>query len=98
MPIQEGGKFTPDNNIVSPGVFTRELDQSGVAAGIAGSGGDEARRVTQLRRDLVGFVGTAVHQDDGLSLLDQAGYVLANGVQVHARRPAHFNHNHLYAP
>ena len=39
MPIQEGGQFSPDNNIVSPGVFTRELDQSGVAAGIANIGG-----------------------------------------------------------
>ena len=39
MPIQEGGTFSPDRNIVSPGVFTRENDLSGVAAGIANIGG-----------------------------------------------------------
>lgn len=39
MPIQEGGRFSPDNRVVSPGVFTRELDQSGVAAGVADIGG-----------------------------------------------------------
>lgn len=39
MPIQEGGTFSPDSRIVSPGVFTRENDQSGVAAGIADIGG-----------------------------------------------------------
>jgi hypothetical protein len=39
MPIQEGGRFSPDNNIVSPGVFTRENDLSGVAAGVADIGG-----------------------------------------------------------
>src|SRR5579862_2335912 len=39
MPIQEGGTFSPDNQIVSPGVFTRENDLSGVAAGVADIGG-----------------------------------------------------------
>ena len=39
MPIQEGGRFTPDNRIVSPGVFTRENDLSGVAQGVADIGG-----------------------------------------------------------
>lgn len=39
MPIQEGGTFSPDRNIVSPGVFTRENDLSGVAAGVADIGG-----------------------------------------------------------
>ena len=39
MAIQEGGTFSPDNRIVSPGVFTRENDLSGVAAGIADIGG-----------------------------------------------------------
>lgn len=39
MPITEGGRFTPNNRIVSPGVFTRETDQSGVAQGVAGIGG-----------------------------------------------------------
>lgn len=39
MPIQEGGRFSPDNRIVSPGVFTRENDLSGVAAGVADIGG-----------------------------------------------------------
>lgn len=39
MPIQEGGRFNPDNRIVSPGVFTREIDQSGVAQGVAAIGG-----------------------------------------------------------
>jgi len=39
MPIQEGGTFSPDNRIVSPGVFTRENDLSGVAAGVADIGG-----------------------------------------------------------
>lgn len=39
MPIQEGGRFNPDNRIVSPGVFTREIDQSGVAQGVASIGG-----------------------------------------------------------
>ncbi len=39
MPITEGGNFTPNNNIVSPGVFMRELDQSAIATGIANIGG-----------------------------------------------------------
>ena len=39
MPIVEGGRFSPENNIVSPGVFTREIDQSGVAQGVAQIGG-----------------------------------------------------------
>jgi hypothetical protein len=39
MPITEGGRFTPDNNIVSPGVFTRENDLSGIAQGVANIGG-----------------------------------------------------------
>ena len=39
MPIQEGGTFSPDPQVVSPGVFTREFDQSGVAAGVANIGG-----------------------------------------------------------
>ena len=39
MPIVEGGRFSPENRIVSPGVFTREIDQSGVAQGVADIGG-----------------------------------------------------------
>jgi hypothetical protein len=39
MPIVQGGRFSPENNIVSPGVFTREIDQSGVAQGVAQIGG-----------------------------------------------------------
>jgi hypothetical protein len=39
MPISEGGNFQPDNNIVSPGVFTRENDMSGIAQGVADIGG-----------------------------------------------------------
>lgn len=39
MPIQEGGQFSPDRRVVSPGVFTREFDLSGVAAGVADIGG-----------------------------------------------------------
>src|ERR1035437_291525 len=39
MPIVQGGRFSPENNIVSPGVFTREIDQSGVAQGVAAIGG-----------------------------------------------------------
>src|SRR5208283_6184180 len=38
MPIQEGGTFSP-SPIISPGVFTRENDLSGVAAGVANIGG-----------------------------------------------------------
>ena len=33
------GNFTPDERIVSPGVFTREIDQSALAQGIASIGG-----------------------------------------------------------
>jgi hypothetical protein len=39
MPIAEGGTFSPENRIVSPGVFTREFDQTGVAQGVADIGG-----------------------------------------------------------
>ena len=39
MPIQEGGTFAPTQNIVSPGVFTRENDLSGLAQGVANIGG-----------------------------------------------------------
>lgn len=35
MPITEGGRFTPNDRIVSPGVFTRENDLSGITQGIA---------------------------------------------------------------
>ena len=38
MAIQEGGRFTPNDRIVSPGVFTRENDLSGVAQGVADIG------------------------------------------------------------
>lgn len=38
MPITEGGNFTPDNRIVSPGVFSRENDLSGIAQGVADIG------------------------------------------------------------
>jgi Phage tail sheath protein subtilisin-like domain/Phage tail sheath C-terminal domain len=38
MPIQEGGRFTPNDRIVSPGVFTRENDLSGLTQGIADIG------------------------------------------------------------
>lgn len=39
MPITEGGRFTPNDRIVSPGVFTRENDFSGIAQGVADIGG-----------------------------------------------------------
>lgn len=39
MPITEGGTFTPHDNIVSPGVFSRENDLSGLAQGVADIGG-----------------------------------------------------------
>lgn len=39
MAIQEGGTFSPTNNIVSPGVFTRENDLSGLAQGVSNIGG-----------------------------------------------------------
>jgi hypothetical protein len=38
MPITEGGRFSPENTIVSPGVFTREIDLGGVAQGVADIG------------------------------------------------------------
>lgn len=38
MPINEGGKFSPQDRIVSPGVFTRENDLSGIAQGVADIG------------------------------------------------------------
>ena len=38
MPITEGGRFSPENRIVSPGVFTRENNLSGVAQGVADIG------------------------------------------------------------
>jgi hypothetical protein len=38
MPIQEGGRFSPTNTIVSPGVFTRENDLSGIVQGVADIG------------------------------------------------------------
>jgi hypothetical protein len=38
MPITEGGKFSPEDRIVSPGVFTRENDMSGIAQGVADIG------------------------------------------------------------
>ena len=38
MPIQEGGTFAPQQNIVSPGVFTRENDLSTLAQGVANIG------------------------------------------------------------
>ena len=39
MPISEGGRFTPNDRIVSPGVFSRENDLSGIAQGVADIGG-----------------------------------------------------------
>ena len=39
MPITEGGRFTPHDRIVSPGVFSRENDSSGIAQGVADIGG-----------------------------------------------------------
>lgn len=38
MPITEGGNYTPNNKIVSPGVFSRENDLSGIAQGVADIG------------------------------------------------------------
>lgn len=38
MPITEGGTFTPDPRLVSPGVFSRENDLSGIAQGVADIG------------------------------------------------------------
>ena len=39
MPIAEGNNFQPNNRIVSPGVFSRENDFSGIAQGVADIGG-----------------------------------------------------------
>lgn len=39
MSITEGGRFSPTQQIISPGVFTRENDLSGLAQGIANIGG-----------------------------------------------------------
>ena len=39
MAITEGGRFAPTQNIVSPGVFTRENDLSGLAQGVSNIGG-----------------------------------------------------------
>lgn len=39
MPITEGGRFSPNDRVVSPGVFTRENDLSGIAQGVADIGG-----------------------------------------------------------
>lgn len=39
MPITEGGRFTPNDRIVSPGTFMRENDLSGLAQGVANIGG-----------------------------------------------------------
>lgn len=39
MPITEGGRFTPNPRIVSPGVFSRENDVQNVAQGISDIGG-----------------------------------------------------------
>jgi hypothetical protein len=39
MPITEGGRFSPVDRIVSPGVFTRENDLSGLAQGVSDIGG-----------------------------------------------------------
>lgn len=38
MPITQGGTWSPDRRIVSPGVFTRENDLSGLAQGVADIG------------------------------------------------------------
>ncbi len=38
MPIIEGGNFIPSPSAISPGVFTRETDKSGLAQGIANIG------------------------------------------------------------
>ena len=38
MPITQGGTWSPDPRIVSPGVFTRENDLSGLAQGVADIG------------------------------------------------------------
>lgn len=38
MPITEGGRFTPNDRIISPGVFSRENNLSGIAQGVADIG------------------------------------------------------------
>lgn len=38
MPITEGGRFSPNDKIVSPGVFTRENDLSGLTQGVENIG------------------------------------------------------------
>lgn len=38
MPLTEGGRFSPVDRIVSPGVFTRENDLSGLTQGVADIG------------------------------------------------------------
>ena len=39
MALQQAGTFQPSNRIVSPGVFTREIDQSQIAQSVAAIGG-----------------------------------------------------------
>lgn len=39
MALEQNGKFQPSERIVSPGVFTREIDQSFLAQGVASIGG-----------------------------------------------------------
>lgn len=39
MALEQNGKYTPSSNLVSPGVFTREIDQSYLAQGVAQIGG-----------------------------------------------------------
>ena len=39
MAIEQNGTYSPSERIVSPGVFTREIDQSFLAQGVAAIGG-----------------------------------------------------------
>jgi hypothetical protein len=39
MALEQNGTFQPSERIVSPGVFTREIDQSFLAQGVAAIGG-----------------------------------------------------------
>lgn len=39
MALTDNGKFAPSDRLTSPGVFTREINQSGVAQGVAQIGG-----------------------------------------------------------
>jgi hypothetical protein len=39
MAIEQNGNYSPSERIVSPGVFTREIDQSFLAQGVAAIGG-----------------------------------------------------------